>query len=376
MVTHWRNVLNISAILLGTGCGAADSLVSSICRSAELDLAIHAGAEGDGFVAIGGVVVGTDGTAYVLDGGEGSLIAFAPEGDELWRVRGEAEGLSDFVEAGWLHRQGALVVFEDLAQRRLSFWTEDGERAGSLALDSLNLPGRAVWVGAVGRDAVVAGVEGDDEGFEPQELALVMAGGGRDVIDTLALVTLPAPQILEVGTHALPVVSPYAAEPSFVISAEGLFAVAQGDGYRVEIFDAAGRRHAEIRGSDAAPAVTAADRRAFGRLLPDTLLVGQLAFPATHPAITALAATADGHLLVRTSWSRSDRVRWDRWTMEGEFVNSFLLPASMLPVTGVGNLIYGRAVDAIGANHLEIYNLAGPSTCPGPAAFIPPAEAR
>lgn len=377
MTSWWRRALGIVAALSCAACGAGEALVSSACRAAELEIEVLAGEEGDGFIALAGVAVGTDGTAYLLDSGEGSLIAFAPEGDEIWRVRGRDTGSSDFDEPGWLHRVDTLLVFEDLAGGRLSFWTERGERAGSLALDSLELPGRVAWVGAVGRDAVAAVVEGeDDEGYLPPELALVLAVAGYGVVDTLAVMTPPAPQVLYVGDHALPVDPPYAAYPSFVVSPEGLIAVARGDEYRVEIFDATGAPYAEIRGAGAAPAVTRADRRAFGRLLPDTLLVEQLAFPETHPAITALAATADGHILVRTSWARGDQVRWDRWTQTGEFVDSFVLPNALLPVTGVGNLIYGRATDEVGAHHLAVYNLAGPSTCPGPPALSGAGEAR
>lgn len=375
------------------GCGASELSLSSACYSAELDLEIHAGAEGDGFLAISGLAVGTDGTAYVLDGGEGSLIAFAPEGDELWRVRGLETGLDDFAEPAGLHRRGELLAFEDMARRRLSFWTETGERVGELALDSLALPGRAVWVAGVGPERVVAAVELEPEGGSAEvqdeeelwwpgeaetipgaRLLLVLARADRAGLDTLASFELPPEQLLRLPGYEIPVASPYAAQPSFAVSPEGLIAHAAGGEYRVEIYSAEGIRQGEIRGADTAPAITAADRREFGRFLPDTLLVGQLTFPATHPAITALATTTDGQLLVRTSWRRRDQVRWDRWTMDGEFVGSFMLPTSLVPVTGVGNLIYGRAVDEIGAQHLSLYRLTGNSRCPGPAALTLPAR--
>jgi hypothetical protein len=371
-------VLVLAAAL--AGCGAVDATVTSACHSAELDLAIHAGAEGDGFLALSGLVAGTDGTAYLLDGGEGSLLAFAPEGDELWRVRGVEEGVPELADPAGLHRLGELLVFEDLAERRLAFWTEGGERAGALALDSLPLPGRALWVAAVGLGRVVAALE-----FEPdfevdpwvfdepapaaRRLALVLASAGRAAVDTLAVVELPREQYLRLPGYEIPVASPYAAQPTFAVSPEGLIALAAGSEYRVEVYRADGRRYAEIRGDDATPAISPADLRAFARLLPDTSMVAQLYFPEAHPAITALATTADGQLLIRTSWARREEVRWDRWTLEGEFVGSFMLPASMLLVTGVGDLVYGRAVDEIGAQHLTLYRLTGASRCPGPAAL-------
>jgi len=377
MIEWWQRALGVVAIAAIASCGAGDLAVSSACRAAELEVAIHAGAEGDGFISIAGVAVGTDGTAYVLDSGEGSLIAFAPEGDEVWRVRGQELGITDFAEPGWLHRADTLLVFEDVAGGRLSFWTERGEWAGSLALDSLGVAGRVVWVGAVGGEGVAAVVEGEEDAESgTPELVLVLAVAGYGVVDTLDVFAPPSPQVIYVGTHELPVDPPFAAYPSFAVSPDGLIAVTRGDEYRVAIFDAAGQPYAEIRGRDEAPAVTRADRRAFGRLLPDTLLVDQLTFPATHPAITAIATTADGHLLVRTSWTRKDQVRWDRWTLTGEYVDSFMLPTELLPATGVGNLIYGRSVDEIGAQHLALYNLSGPSTCPGPAAPSGADEAR
>lgn len=379
------------------GCGAVDATVSSACHTAELDLAVHAGAEGDGFVALTGLVAGTDGTAYMLDGGVGSLLAFAPEGDELWRVGGMEGGVTELADPAGLHRHGELLVFEDLAERRLSFWTEAGERAGTLALDSLPLPGRALWVAAVGLDRVVAAVEDDaaweedpllgldfdanfwaDDEPEPasRRLTLVLASAGRTDLDTIAVLEVPREQLLRLPGYEIPVASPFAAQPSFTVSPEGLIAVAAGGEYRVEVFGADGRPYAEIRGDDAAPAVSPADLRAFARLLPDTTLVAQLYFPETHPAITALAATADGQLLVRTSWTRRDEVRWDRWTLEGEFVGSFMLPTSMYLVTGVGDLVYGRAVDEVGAQNLALYRLTGASRCPGPAAAVTPDEGR
>jgi hypothetical protein len=373
------NGRNLLLLVLGAAaCAGTSSTPSTACRAAELDLAIHAGAEGDGFFAISGLAVGSDGTAYVLDGGEGSLIAFAPEGDELWRVRGAEAEMADFVDPAWLHRQGERLVFQDLAGRRLSFWTEDGEGAGELELDGLALAGYPSWIAGLGSGKVAAALvpEPSWDDLEPLDGVLIIAAAGGLAVDTLAAFSFPAPQMLRLPGHEIPVLSPYAPHTTFTSWPEGLIALAPGEAYRVEVFDAAGTRRAEIRGDDAAPAVTAADRRAFGRLLPDTLLVEQLSFPAAHPPITMIAATADGHLLVRTSWTRRDEVRWDRWTTEGEFVDSFLLPASMLLVTGVGNLVYGRAVDEVGANHLEVYRLTGAATCPGPAAVPSPAATR
>jgi hypothetical protein len=364
--------------IVAAACAGADAVPSSACRLAELDLAIHAGAEGDGFFAISGLAVGSDGTSYLLDGGEVSLIAFAPEGDELWRVRGAEAGADGFLDPAWLHRSGELLVIQDHARRKLTFWTEAGESAGTLDLESLALPGYPSWIAGLGSGRVAAALipEPAWAGFAPLEGVLVVASDAGRGVDTLAAFASPAPQVLQLPGYEIPAPSPYSPPPGSAASPDALSATAAGAEYRVEVFDAEGRRWAEIRGDDAAPAVTPADRRAFGRLLPDTLLLGQLEFPATHPAITMIAATADGHLLVRTSWTQRDQVRWDRWTLEGEFVESFLLPASMQMVAGVGNLVYGRALDEVGANHLEIYRLTRGATCPGPAAISPLAGAR
>lgn len=358
----------VVAVVVGS-CAGGEALPTSVCRVAEVDLIVVAGAEGDGFFAITGLTVGSDGTAFVLDGGEGSLIAFAPEGDELWRVRGVDAGMEEFGDAAWLHLQRDTLVFQDLAGRRLSFWTEFGEPAGSLELDDLALPGHPSWVASLGDGMVAAAVVEEPlwELIYPEEGVLVVAQGANR-LDTIARFPLPEPQLLQLIGHEIPVFPPYAPQVSFAASPDGLIAMARGDSYLVEIFDAEGRLRGEIRGDDTSPPVTAADRRAFGRLLPDTLLVDQVEFPVTHPVITAIAATADRHLLVRTSWTRRDEVRWDRWTLDGEYVESFMLPASMLMVGGVGNLVYGRVEDEVGATSIEVYRTTREATCPGTPA--------
>src|SRR5690625_6401531 len=79
------------AALLGVGaCAGAGPIPMSLCREAALEAVVLAGAQGDGFIAIDGMTVGPDGTAFVLDGGEGSLIASSPEGGELRRGSGMA----------------------------------------------------------------------------------------------------------------------------------------------------------------------------------------------------------------------------------------------------------------------------------------------
>jgi hypothetical protein len=369
----------ISALVVGfAGCAGTTGIPSSACRVAELDLVIDAGAEGDGFIAVGGLAVGSDGTAYVLDAGEGSLIAFAPEGDEIWRVGGVDAGLEEFADPTGLHRVGEMLAFRDRVERRLSFWTETGESAGLLYLDSLGRSGSADWAVSLGGGRVVAALLGDHTPteFDPPMGALIIASGGSQVVDTLASFEMPAPQWLELPGYEIPISAPFAPHPLFVSSPDGVIAFATGDEYRIQLYAADGAPWAEIRGADEAPAVTAPDRRAFGRLLPDTLMAGQLVFPASHPAITLLATTADGNLLARTSWTQRDQVRWDRWTLEGEYQDSFLLPESISLVSGVGNLIYGRAVDEVGAHHIEIYRLTGGATCPGPIAYSPAGPGR
>lgn len=371
-MSRWRrNIFGLTTMILVAGCGAGETLVSSACRAAEFEFSLYTGEEGDGFISIGGIAAGDDGTVYLLDGGEGSLIAFSPEGAELWRARGREAGLAEFTAPVGLHRVDSLLVFEDVEKGLLAFWTESGERAHSIELDSLHLPGRAVWVGSLGGEVVGAVVEDDGDELGPPRLALLLAVAGYGVVDTLAVLDAPAPQVVYMGDYAVPVDPPYSASPVFAVSPDGSIAASSGGEYRVEVFKPTGERHAVIRSDAGAPAVGAADIRAFGRLLPDTLLLGQLVFPDHHPAITALAATADGHLLVRTAWVRRGEVRWDRWSLEGEYVDSFQLPVEMEPVTGIGNLIHGRAVDETGEHHLAVYNLAGRSTCAGPAASPP-----
>jgi hypothetical protein len=365
------SLLLMSAALVA-GCAGTAGGPRSECRGTALEYAVHEGAAGDGFFTITGLAVGSDGSSYLLDSGEGSLIAFDPEGYESWRVGGAGPGPVELLDATGLHRVGELLVSRDLGHDRLSYWSDHGESVEVIELEGLALPGYAGWIAGVGGGRVAAVVVPDLSADDPRayEGALVLTPGpaGGSGLDTLATLSFPAPQLLELGDHSIPVVAPFAPRPAYTSNPDGLIAVTAGGEYQIMIFDREGRPHAEIVGPELRAEPTAEERQAFARLLPASSLTGQLEFPERLPAITLLEATADGHLLVRTSWTRRDQVRWDRWTTEGEFVDSFLLPASMSLVTGVGNLIYGRAEDEVGAHHLEVYRLTGAANCPGPGA--------
>lgn len=363
------------AALLGVGaCAGAGPIPMSLCREAELEAVVLAGAQGDGFIAIDGMTVGPDGTAFILDGGEGSLIAFSPEGDELWRVSGM---VSDGpVEIVGLHWDGEHLVVYDLGRDRLQYWTEFGELAGEETFTDLGLLELPSWIGSLGDSGVAAVVPSHSYGseIEDTEGGLLLVGGVGAPLDTLTFLPPPRLQVLDLYGHPLPILSPYQPQPSVTVLPGGSLGVTLGDEYRIGLFNRVSGWLGEIVGSSAAPAVITEDRLAFGRLLPDTLLIDQVDLPASHPPIRGLAATADGHLLVQTSWSYRGSVRWDRWSERGEFLDSFTLPDSLAFVGGVGGLIYGIAVDPLGALQLEIYRLTGDASCPGPPPVDPSAD--
>lgn len=363
-------LLPLLALPLLACAGGLGSAPTSACRSAEVEYAVHEGANGDGFISIGGVVAGVDGTVYVLDAGESKLIAFDPDGIELWRAGGEGSGAGEFLNAGGVFRVGELIAVGDWGNRRLSFWTEQGEHAGDLPVEVSPMGDSPVWFAPLARGraavALLPGPEWDEPGAPEGALAITQAEGAH--LDTVTTFAIPIPRQLQLQNYSIPVDPPYAPRASFAVTSDGVLAMANGAEYRVALFDPRGRLHAEIRGAEQSPAVTAKEKRAFARLLPDTLLVSQLDFPPHLPPITALGSTADGHVLVRTSWEAKGKVRWDRWSAEGEFVDSFLLPAAARDVSGAGNLIYSRAEDEVGASFLEVYRLGAEATCPGPAA--------
>ncbi len=292
-----------------------------------------------------------------------------------------AGGPGEFEDPKGLLRFGDLLATRDFGDDRLSLWTWTGEPAGTRNLETLPLRGSAVWIAPVdtGRLAATTFVPIPSEGpIAALPRALVVASTSGE-LDTLADVSIPGFQVVraEGRTRQLPL--PYTPVPVAAVSA-GLVYVARGAGYDVIGFGTTGDTVRRLTGPAERPPVTAGMKRAFASGIGDSAFAARIEYPKRAPVVRSLVAGPGGELLVRTWWRTGDLDRWDRWSGQGVYSGSFLLPTGAAHVAvGVGRIV-ARTEDALDRQRVTVFTPSDSASCPGPvpdparAPMAPPPE--
>jgi hypothetical protein len=321
-----------------------------------------------GFHQLAAVTWGPEGRLFVLDAGDNRLVAFDEGGRELWRRGREGAGPAELRQPmGLAFRDGRLVT-RDHGNDRLSFWTAEGEPAGTTPLGEFAFPGNPGWVAALPGGRVAAMTMPAMRLGDARELpgAVVVGERGGARVDTVATFTFPAPQMVQAGGMRMPVMPSFAPYPQVAAAADGGLFVSRGGAYEIERYDAAGKARGVVRGPVEPPPFTAEDRELAARALPPGAVADQIEYPGTLPAVAGLATSAEGDLLVRTSWHAGGLVRWDRWSSAGEYRGSAMIPRALRSVAVQGEHVAAIQADSLDVQSVAVFRLGGAAECVGP----------
>lgn len=366
--------ISVAMCFLGCGNDDAGAGVSAECRITEPVLAIREVPGQDrGFFRISDLRVTSDGTIYVLDGGNSRLMAFEPDGKLRWQTGREGAGPQEFMNATHLSLAGDTLAVWDFGNYRLSFWTMAGEHAGTQSFAETNLPGNIVSASVAGTtDRFVAPVlPGFSPSAPPRQLegAIVLSSStGAGTLDTLTTFNRAGPVMIRAAGAASLVNPPYPPVASYAVSSKGEIAFTLGSQYVIQVVDVRGANLVRIEGSTEYPTLTDDHRSRYARGLPDSTVAAQAEFPEELPAIAEVSIDESGTILVKTYWERDNLTRWDRWTKEGSFITSLLLPRDLRHVTGLGDRIFGVAEDEYEVPFVQVFRVAGRVGCIGPSA--------
>jgi hypothetical protein len=340
--------------------------LASRCLGLTPERVVDGGEEG--FHQLAAVTWGPEGRLFALDAGDNRLIAFDESGRELWRRGREGAGPAELRQPTGLAFRDGRVVTRDYGNHRLSSWTAEGEPAGTVPLAEFAFPGNPGWVAALpgGRVAAMSMPAmrlGDSRGMAG---AVVVGERGAPRVDTVAIFTFPAPQMVEAGGMRMPVMPSFAPYPQVAVAADGGFFVSRAGAYEIERYDAAGTPRGVVRGPAEPPPFTAEDREIAARGLPQGAAASALTYPAALPAVAGLATSAEGDLLVRTHWSAGGRVRWDRWSPAGEYRGSMMIPRALRSVVVQGERMAAIQADSLDVQSIAVFRVGGAAECVGP----------
>jgi hypothetical protein len=357
----------------GAACQRESAAYLHSCRRVASESVIASGTP-DGpntFFGVSGISAGTSAVLYLADPFADEIMAIDPDGNVQWRAGRSGSGPGEFLDPWNITLLGDTIVVFDGGNHRLSLWNTSGDHIGVTLLDEFELPGAPAWLTVIGPDRLIATTF---PVFRPSSDSIVLHGAvvvadRTGTIDTLKSVKTNLSLSPNTGGTV------QAFRPSIMYSsrlAGGLVGyVNDASLYRISLLDQTGRPVHIIQVTAPQPTTGAQHRRMYlqYRRASDN---EQVRFPAQLPSLRQIQATADGLLLVQTYWwTERGLARWDRWTAEGDFVDSFLLPARLRYVSvGGHDLVYGVTETELGVQNINVYRITDRAVqCPGP--FIP-----
>lgn len=370
-----------------------------------LDMTIGADAS-DGeeyqFAWISSIQVDLAGTVWVVDGqsppslpGSPLIRQYAQTGDFIRRVGREGSGPGEYVDpyALALLSDGRMALRDSRFPGRITIYTEDGQLDSTWNLGAtLNWPRNAAHGIEVDTSGVVwlpfrSGRPSPDESWQ-----MLRVRPDGSVLDTIP--SPPVPHVKNeqiVVTRTLPgggmsrrgVSVPYQPAGFWTWNPEGGFAIARGDGYRIELLPPPARPdHRSIRpeskarvvARDIAPVpVTGAEqsdvRQAVAHELDsiDARGIEIPAIPVAKPLIRGIRFSEDGYLLVSVStpsenvdgqWIES--VAYDVFDPAGRFMGKLALPDSFWPYWLTRDRILGVFRDEDNVETIRGYRVVWP----------------
>lgn len=353
-------------LALLAACGrSADGAPEGVCVGVATEAVIDGG--DGGFHHLADVAFGPEGRLFVLDGGEKRLIAYDGSGMELWRRGREGAGPGEMRQPDGLSVVDGMVAVRDHGSHRLTFWSGEGQLLEVISLSEYGFTGYPGWLAALSPERVLATTMPPLRPGSSTALpgAVVIGARGARRLDTIAGFSFPAPQMVGIGGTAMPVMPDFAPYPHVATSMHGTVYVSRDGGYPIERFDAQGRPMGTLRGPPEGPPFTVADRERSLERLPGGVRIDDVRFPSSYPAVAGLTLGVEGDLLVRTHFRDGEAVRWDRWSPDGEYRHSLMIPARFTYVAFSGDRLAVVDTDSLDIPTVAIQRLAGAVRCAG-----------
>ena len=313
---------------------------------------------GDGITAhSGGLVVVNAGT---------ELRFYSPTGALLKAAGGRGSGPGEFQIVSWLQRiPGDSIAVYDGRLRRVSVWTRAGERGretlvpggmgprtpGALmtmpALPAGALPdGRLLFTSSVSYFPLASGI-GRARGWLLRGAA---TAAERDTIAPIAVIDYGP---FGDGGATPPTQVAFMRMLRRSVTNDG-FAVTDGEAYRIEQFDAVGRR-TSIRVQRNLQPVRAQDRAALQAKQagqPDPV------FPTSFPAYSNLFRDTAGRLWAELFAAPNAASKsWDVFDAKGNLLATVDVPASVQLVTGDNTHVYGIHTDELDVQTIQAFEV-------------------
>lgn len=415
-LTMKRTTLTMGLVALFAGCSAADAgpeWFGTVTDSAgiriidnpregiwtpettwrlteELRIGELAGDEAYQFGSIVAIDVDANGNLFVLDQQAAELRVFDAAGSFLYAMGGPGSGPGELGPAGSavLITDDGGVLVPDLTNARLNRYGLDGMVQPSVPLDivATGIPLR--WKLSPDQRVLAqlrAIPDPEAEVTEPQGDPIVTFSDDGSPADT-ALV-LPPGLSFQAGGGRTRIVL-FSPEPVWDVGADGSFATAMNDAYRVEIKNAAGELTRILqRGVDPTP-VTDADvtqiKELFRRLVlaqgapPAAVqtLVERLEFAENYPAFLNLLVAPDRSVWLQHVRTAQDLAaagaeafdpqdlgsnRWDVFDGEGRYLGLMEFPVGFTALKLLPGKVYGTWKDDLGVPYVMVLAIEDPA---------------
>lgn len=338
------------------------------------------------FGRIGGVVVSTDGTIFVLDQMNVGVSVYAPNGEYIRSLGRRGSGPGEFLHPSDIGRIGDSIWVADQQNELIAYFSTTGELLGTrrLAFDPLSpFHGRTVpqallrsGLAIVAPYGVNAGGGKPDPGLKT---SVVWLDADGKAIGTL----LERPRsagLLYLSTGGTAVFQPYSDFPLWDVDDAGSFvgvvyrdaAKESSEGvFRIRLREASGatvydrkysyspvRVSSQLTDSLVKDFAMEIPPHARGANLEEDIRSG-LYLPPFHPTVTNIAVGVDGNVFVRREDQGGPTVPWSIFDSGGDPVANFLAPTSLRIFHAMGDMIIGTETDDLDVQYLVRYRIAG-----------------
>jgi len=320
----------------------------------------------DPFFRLDGNSITAHAAGLVVANAATELRFYSPAGELRKMVGGRGGGPGEFQFISWVQRiPGDSIEAYDGRLRRVSVWTRDGERGRETLVPgamSPPAPGALAAFPAVPAGALADGVLLFTSSVSlfpnPSGIARARgwllrgapAGSTRDTIAPIAVIDYGPSVPSGAAGPAQPVA--FMRMLRKAVTAEA-FAITEGDAYRIEQFDPAGRR-TSIRVQRALQNVSAPERDAWKEEQKSVEPI----FPLVFPAYGSLFRDVAGRLWAELyPIPNAPSKLWDVFDARGRLLATVEVPTALELVTGDATRVYGIHTDELNVQTIQAFEV-------------------
>jgi len=363
---------------LGISIHESATLGPRVTATEELRLGAVNGPPATTFFQVADARLGSDGTLFVLDGGDNLVKVFDRSGTPLVAMGGTGEGPAEFAAAWNLEVRGDTILVLDRNLRRIVTFGSRGALLDTRRI-GFSVSEHGFPVALVSRPNGRLLIEGASgcalpRGPGDNRWGIYAFGADGAVDDTLMRASIG---------NALPVYTsgprisctvvawPFRPGPTIAFDPAGGAVTSPADVFEIRRLDASlARVIAVTRWAVPLRRVTAADRRGFldhlgARELSLDLrraaerAVDSIGYPDVWPAIAALKVAGRGSVwALRARPIGAEQQEWDMLT-DGRHVRTVVLPGGLRVLDVRGERVVGVLMDALDVEYVAVFRAGG-----------------